>query len=496
MRWFPGAIQAYLGHELTSRNMRRHVNFVWMLLALALAVLSLGLNAQDIIPRVFVVNHDFVDIYPTMEEVSGTSSSLRISKAVKGDLIVGYQPASIPSVSWIEVIHPYFGYIMNKESNGRKSALLELNTDIDQCDKKSQYIASHRLLTSCGFSRSWLNQWPIGNGMLGALVGGSLAQEVVPLSISDLYVYNRADLEESYRISTTTKSSIHDLTSPAKHHKFKLARQALNSGKFNNAYDHMNALRGGGLGKFEYVADLALIYLLPKSYGQLITRSKIVSSGNPGPTVIKLQGRVGVAEVMDHGGRDELLKSAALPMRKISDLDRNFRLDMANNPTNSIIALTKHLSILQLSKGIATSLWLVPIPTQANGTETATTPIIGLDLHKRQWLASEVDDVIVGNLSCIRYRRLETSPYTNARQSTGCLNILWKFSRDAHGRSPDVEFSSNVVRNITMDGQFVTQHRLGMMMVTNSAQFVPPTYACVAIHCFQPPKYSGKSPRL
>lgn len=42
-------------------------------------------------------------------------------------------------------------------------------------------------------STGWTEQWPLGNGKFGAMVGGSIDSEVIPLSIANLFFLKKSD---------------------------------------------------------------------------------------------------------------------------------------------------------------------------------------------------------------------------------------------------------------------------------------------------------------
>ena len=105
----------------------------------------------------------------------------------------------------------------------------------------------------------WTQQWPIGNGNFGALIGGSIAREVIPISIEGLFVIR--DEENMPEEGAPNSRSSHDA--------FLLARQALSRGKPGEAERLIGGMQQSGLGMFQYVADIALIYSPVPLYSKL-----------------------------------------------------------------------------------------------------------------------------------------------------------------------------------------------------------------------------------
>jgi PAN domain len=102
-------------------------------------------------------------------------------------------------------------------------------------------------------SDTWTGQWPIGSGSMGALVGGSSTSEVIPLSISGLYVTEKNALGAKAPVDATVK-----IAPRSKLDAFKSAREALKRGNVTGALHDLAQLEDSGLGMFEYAGDLVL----------------------------------------------------------------------------------------------------------------------------------------------------------------------------------------------------------------------------------------------
>ena len=110
----------------------------------------------------------------------------------------------------------------------------------------------------------WTNQWPIGNGLFGAMVGGGdLSSDVIPLSIAGLFT--RRTPTPPGPTTTTNNNNIYvqanPQPSPLSSSVFYEARELLKQDHITNATRLMSSLQEHTpLGRFEYISDLFLIY--------------------------------------------------------------------------------------------------------------------------------------------------------------------------------------------------------------------------------------------
>jgi hypothetical protein len=95
-------------------------------------------------------------------------------------------------------------------------------------------------------SVGWASQWPVGTGKSGALVGGSIHSEIVPLSTAGLFV--------SKKPKTSPKSD--------RNSEYKKARDLFLSGKLSDSSKAANAMGKDlpSLGMFQYAADIGLVF--------------------------------------------------------------------------------------------------------------------------------------------------------------------------------------------------------------------------------------------
>ena len=93
-----------------------------------------------------------------------------------------------------------FDFIRNKSLHGdynhfRNSLLLSNeNKKLNENSISSQFQSikskniSPSILKITRDSIDWTSQWPVGTGKFGALIGGILHQEIIPLSISGFFI--------------------------------------------------------------------------------------------------------------------------------------------------------------------------------------------------------------------------------------------------------------------------------------------------------------------
>jgi hypothetical protein len=99
-------------------------------------------------------------------------------------------------------------------------------------------------------SFDWLQQWPIGTGRFGGMVGGTIEEEIIPLTIADYYVSRKMNVKDQ-----------HGRYEMKRVEAFHKAREALKNGNVNDADKHISTMRRRhGLGMFQYIGDLALFF--------------------------------------------------------------------------------------------------------------------------------------------------------------------------------------------------------------------------------------------
>lgn len=237
---------------------------------------------------------------------------------------------------------------------------------------------NHHSLTIKRNSVAWSEQWPIGNGNFGALVGGTIDSEVIPISIAGFYVIP----------TKISKAQSKD------HFKdFQESRQHLLHGRIHEAEKKINDIQESGLGMFQYLSDISIIFsnsLLHESPTHIIP-----------PINLKQKAK-------NIGGRKEVLdrlKNKFNPKNIIDDNDQ--------------ILLSQ--GILDMKHGVAHSYYLVEEDNAVNNNSHDSV----FKIHQREWFASSIDNVIVGKMNCRRF-----SIGSRKFDLSSCLNVALQLSRD------------------------------------------------------------------
>eukprot|EP01031_Cornospumella_fuschlensis_P042200 gene42200-51535_t len=124
----------------------------------------------------------------------------------------------------------------------------------------------------------WFDQMPIGNGRLGAFVGGSPSHEVIPLSTAGYYVYEKEGLKKE------DMEGFEGYTKRADNGRlYHLSRHALyNRGDFTEASSLLRKIETSGLGLFQGSVDLVLKYgSVPWAFRPQFTQPHIPPEGAP-----------------------------------------------------------------------------------------------------------------------------------------------------------------------------------------------------------------------
>ena len=155
--------------------------------------------------------------------------------------------------TWLRMSFPCSGKVSTSDAKLLTSSVLA--TELEESEKSSKtYSAGEGVLGSRGFSLSWIDQWPIGAGRLGALVGGTSGGDVIPLAMSDFYVLARDAMRKMLVKRHNQESHV------ALHDAYMQTRNSMAKGDFQAAEKQASGLPRGVMGRFEYMADLVLVF--------------------------------------------------------------------------------------------------------------------------------------------------------------------------------------------------------------------------------------------
>jgi hypothetical protein len=276
-------------------------------------------------------------------------------------------------------------------------------------------------------------------------------------------------------------------------------RDQLAQGKVKDAEVSVKELQQPGLGMFQYLADLTLIYASTPLFVRSDAQRQNPSNQGPVPpaldgdadkltkkrakdAIMALRGRLrGQPNVhlsnSDSMGRDQMLLNMASQFHtSIETGGRGLSIEGQPMSVSEGFGSILHADgILDLRNGVAHSFFVEELPLDSMSTHserlaeaknrkdkssdtnpTASEGEIEVDVeveveqdnlrvHHRQWFTSEVDDVLVGTMDCADVSRSKASSSDNQSNSitptasiglTSCLNVAVRLSRDSGPNDP------------------------------------------------------------
>jgi hypothetical protein len=303
-----------------------------------------------------------LEILQNQDLASGVIEKLSPKSILVGEFLVG---------DFFRVSHPKAGWILVRPEELIRIERVTGNPDIS-LNYSEDFCSSVLHLTPASDTieklLSWQNQWPIGNGKFGTLVGGSYSVNVMPFSLEGFYV-GSSDVKPEE--SSNPKES------------FNQSRMLLVRGEFEASQEAFSsAIRRKPMATFQSIFDLVLFF-------------------SPSPLQRPLNPQTSRAAIPNIRSRSEIF----------FDLQSTLfgrRLPL----TNGIISaensrLVYEANLLKANEGVSMSSHVV-----ANSRTYHT--------HSRTWFASTPDDVIVGKLECL----------SSEEEDDGCLNVVIHPTRD------------------------------------------------------------------
>lgn len=223
-------------------------------------------------------------------------------------------------------------------------------------------------------SISWNEQWPIGNGKFGALVGGLFDREVIPVSISGLFMRRKSP--------PSTKKSF-----GSRYSAFTKARNHLLNNQIHEAQMSVAGMKNDAtsLGMFQYIADISFLYSVKPIY-------------SVDPTALNDQNMMKVAKSFPEKRSQRVLHPLHAPREGregIFDvMHSKLNITEMNQGYSSNALFTN--TYLNIKTGIA----VTEILHEVNSLDEEEAII---KASRREWFASEVDDVIAGRITMVCY---------------------------------------------------------------------------------------------
>lgn len=259
-------------------------------------------------------------------------------------------------------------------------------------------------------ARKWLDQWPIGNGKFGALVGGSIEGDIIPLSMAGFYV-----IEGSV-------GPKHD--SSFLYQQFDESRKELMNGNFQESQKKLsNLISKTPLGMFQYISDISL----------LLSPSPLILQQ---PAILKVDKN-------------------AVGRKKLWITHKNLHKFPKNNGNYNFGNLNSSHVTLDTKIGISKSSFRV-----VNHSEKS------VRLYSRVWFASSIDDVIVGKLQCRSENINDIRNIDEFNNSiNNCLHLSLRFSRYINKREDLMPESKYIIQRYNSNSLTNTDIMFGNLKI-------------------------------
>ena len=413
------------------------------------------------------------------------------------------------SVANIQVYFPVYGWLCQMEfiQSSDSNSIIYISPSLHSRDRsrKNHAMATSHLVSGGPaydgeegldnrIRSNWIDQWPIGNGRVGALVGGSLFAEVVPLSIAGFYTvpstqphsegsHPGGDRRRHYRRKTDSQSSPFGASGKGQSEEgsdsrafllFQKSRAQLLKGDVRSSTSLLGeAMDREPLGRFEYVCDLLLMYFpsppLPTAStwsdisqpqdvsGGAASQSDSQRKGSPprGESMPRLRGR---ADLLDEFLDTVLPLHTTPPPTQEKETHHDRTGSEGKHPQGPAKererqrrragladygSVRHQRSFLDTITGTASSVFVAEAPVQdygrrrgADATSANTgpaSPTSRLHLHSREWLASEGSDVLVGTVRCVSVMEKVEERAEKGEEggdAVGCLNVHLRMGRE------------------------------------------------------------------
>lgn len=341
----------------------------------------------------------------------------------------------------------------------------------------------------------WNEQFPIGNGKFGGLVGGTTESEIIPISISGLYTRSVKSslpnneiseqiqqidsvlqlignhpqvmqtsenlqkqklelLQRQKKLEIANKKKLENSTNQVsdepsvKYEAFIAARQALQQGQIQEGNQIIAGMRDEksqpNYGMFEYISDLTFLFSSSKIYSNDYNSVNSVKSKLPQKNRIRA-GRNGLIDYMKY----QLTLSSEPTHASISSSNKKSTSKKSQNTDNGLkntILLSN--SLLDMKNGVV-STFIVEALTNDTKKENVDKEIDSVRLHFREWFVSEVDDVMVGYMSSKAAKLFSlTSKVSHDGRLDSINNDVFSFalriSRDINKNTPFMKLDLNL----------------------------------------------------
>ena len=320
------------------------------------------------------------------------------------------------------------------------------------------------------FYTCFFQQWPIGGGKLGALVGGSFSTEVVPVSVPDFFSTNTMleaqamNRDDSPSTWNKTHQAVAEVREILKNKRMTVKeRMIMVTGKAEQ-------IQRGNSGSFEYIADLVFVFtMLPIGHSTKKVFDEIYQCDDEsGIMRYKLPRKPKV-----FFPREDIVCNIYCGLRKIlaseGPLTRSKKSLIIEKMISSH-SKTRRQKNFQISH------------LDTKRRYVSGTYVRGEEVHYRDWGIiypnNNGSSVLVGKFRCTMFGK-EVDRVGN---SQGCLKVAMQMNRLGEVGAFSKITNSSTVRINNGSGLTII-HKVGLILGPSDYTIVPHAFTCVAFVC-------------
>jgi hypothetical protein len=397
-----------------------------------------------------------------LDDIQLTLSNGARHPIMAGSLVVaGFDSGCAQTINQLRITYPVKGTIVF-DSEQERGSLSVLNVSHEQGMIHNDRILMNCLVETHGLkvvhspfsinttgilsledsSGQWGQQFPIGNGLFGAFVGGTNQHEIIPLSTNDFYVYSREAMEsvqhgrpidhenaEKDMPDTPTANAPAD-SPPASFPRFPL----------HNYLQHEERLKEhiqGSLGYFEYLLDIVMLFD-SSDFSELQNQMRFPTHSRPNAKQPKPVPAPKLAP-------EKLCRRNPMTRNRqvlLCDAQRHLsqhikgssfweEKDIQTSEKSSRIVIAQQ-SYLNLQRGISNS-FLLDVDGFAN-TASETEKSRQAKFQYREWFVNEEYQVMVGQYHCLLMGGVSSH---NLNGQRNCLDWTIFINRQARPNQED-----------------------------------------------------------
>lgn len=349
-------------------------------------------------------------------------------------------------------------------------------------------------------SGQWTDQFPIGNGYFGGFVGGTVKHEIVPISTSDFFVFNKESLQASNHgkpIPHESEKFQHETIPPSQIGKDKENKPSPGMPINRSPYmQHEELLKDhiqGSLGYFEYLLDLVNVFdsndfsILHAHSAPGILHGRQYTKQPPSPLHHPKENVCHRNPLVRN--RNILLCDAQQALWKRSQHNSSVQ---ENENDNNVVG--KHVllqeSRLHMHLGITSTNVVEVDPTSLDSHRASK-----LRLHQREWFVNEKFHVMVAVYRCMVLGYLQDNSNVGGESCLDWSVLVQRQSRPNHEDPSDsqaLSFTTNWVKQRISNPYSSQDNRkddvsailLTAIIKSSSSKLSPMVAVCILFICF------------